>query len=341
MSTTLDAVDAARRSGAPPWLSPRRAWHRLGPARLILVILLGLLVAFSVVAPQSFPTSANFRNIAVDASVLLVLAVGQTFVIATAGIDLSVGSVLVFSGVVAAKVMNATGWQGPEAFVAGIVVAVAVGAAWGLLNGFLVAWAKVPPLIATLGTMGAALGAALLLTNGLDVNAVPTSVTTFGTAEILGGIPALVLVAVAITLCAAFALNRMRFGRYTVAIGSNPEAVRRAGVQVTRHLIRVYAWAGALAGFAGFLSLARFATTSVNGHLNDNLQAITAVAIGGTSLFGGIASMLGTTVGVLIPSVLNNGLVVSGVQPFWQQIAVGAVLVVAVYLDQRRRAGRS
>jgi ribose transport system permease protein len=316
----------------------RRSWDAVGPARWIMLMLVVLLGVFSALDPSNFPTGPNVRNIAVDASVFLVLAIGQTFVIATAGIDLSVGSVLVFAGVVSAKAMAQIGGSGVAVFLVGLVVAVLAGLAWGAINGALVAYANVPPLISTLGTLGAALGAAFLLSHGLDINTVPASVANFGTANVTAGIPALVIAAAAIAVLAAVGLSATRFGRYTLAVGSNAEAARRAGIRVNRHLLEVYVLAGVLSGVAGFLSLARFGTTSINGHLNDNLQAITAVAIGGTSLFGGVASIFGSAIGVLIPSVLNNGFVIVGVQPFWQQIAVAAVLVAAVFFDQRRRS---
>jgi ribose transport system permease protein len=146
-----------------------------------------------------------------------------------------------------------------------------------------------------------------------------------------------VIIAFAVALLGGILLAATRFGRYTYAIGSNEEGARRAGVAVDRHLIKVYALAGTLAGLAGFLSLARFATTTLGGHSTDNLQAIAAVVIGGTSLFGGVGTMLGTVFGVFIPAVLQNGFVIVGLQPFWQQVAVGAVLIIAVYLDQLRR----
>jgi ribose transport system permease protein len=133
-------------------------------------------------------------------------------------------------------------------------------------------------------------------------------------------------------------LSQTRFGRYTYAIGSNQEAVRRAGVNVDRHLIKVYALTGTLAGLAGFMSLARFGTTTIGGHSTDNLDAIAGVVIGGTSLFGGVGTILGTVFGVFIPAVLENGFVIVGVEAFWQQVAVGAVLIIAVYLDQLRRS---
>jgi ribose transport system permease protein len=128
-----------------------------------------------------------------------------------------------------------------------------------------------------------------------------------------------------------------RFGRHTYAIGSNPEAARRVGINVDRHLIKVYALSGLLAGVAGVLSLARFSTTTIASHSTDNLSAIAAVVLGGTSLFGGVGTVAGSVIGVLIPAVLKNGFVIIGVEPFWQSVAVGAVLIIAVYLDQLRR----
>jgi ribose transport system permease protein len=190
----------------------------------------------------------------------------------------------------------------------------------------------------TLGTLGMALGAALLITGGVDQRDVPFKlVETVGSGRLFGELPYLVLIAFAVALVGGVLLAATRFGRYTYAIGSNEEGARRAGVAVDRHLIKVYALAGTLSGLAGFLSLARFATTTIGGHSTDNLQAIAAIVIGGTSLFGGVGTMLGTVFGVFIPAVLQNGFVIVGLQPFWQQVAVGAVLIIAVYLDQLRR----
>ena len=143
-----------------------------------------------------------------------------------------------------------------------------------------------------------------------------------------------------VALIGAWLLFTTRFGRYTYAIGSNEDAARRAGINVDRHLIKVYAMSGFLAGLAGFLSLARFGTTNIGGETTLNLQAITAVVLGGTSLFGGIGTIVGTVIGVFIPAVLQNGFVIVGVQPFWQSVAVGAFLVAAVYIDQLRRRAR-
>jgi ribose transport system permease protein len=315
-------------------------WQRLvsGSATWVGLILVGLIIVFSLLEPSSFLDTDNFRNIATDAAVLLVLATGMTYVIITAGIDLSVGAVLVFSGVVSAKAMNATGGNNWGVIILGLVVALAAGFAWGLINGFLVAKGKIPPLIVTLGTLGMSLGAALVITGGVDEREVPFKlVTTIGIGRAFGQIPWLVIIAFAVALVFGVILAGTRFGRYTYAVGSNQEAARRAGIAVDLHLMKVYALTGTLSGLAGFLSLARFSTTTIGAHDTDNLQAIAAVVIGGTSLFGGIGTMLGTVFGVFIPAVLNNGFIIVGVQVFWQQIAVGAVLIGAVYLDQLRR----
>jgi ribose transport system permease protein len=326
----------------PPEEAPERVpwWQRFvtGSSTWIGLILAGLIIVFAGLEYNSFVSSSNARNIATDAAVLLVLAVGMTYVIITAGIDLSVGAVLVFSGVVSIKLMNAVGGNGWGTIILGLLAALGAGLAWGVFNGFLVAKAKIPALIVTLGSLGMALGFALLITGGVDERSVPTKlVDTIGTGLLFNQIPYLVIIAFAVAIVGGVMLAATRFGRNTYAIGSNEEAARRAGIAVDRHLIKVYALTGTLAGLAGFMNLARFSTTTIGGHDTDNLQAIAAVVIGGTSLFGGIGTVLGSVFGVFIPAVLQNGFVIVGVQPFWQQVAVGAVLVGAVYLDQLRR----
>jgi ribose transport system permease protein len=317
-------------------------WKRLltGSGTSIFLVLVAMIAVFSILQFEQFFTVSNARNIATDAAVLLVVATGLTYVVITAGIDLSVGSVLVFSSVVSARAMNAVGggdtWG---VIIVGLLVGLAAGVGWGILNGFLVSKAKIPAFIVTLGTLGMALGAALLITGGVDERDVPFKlVETIGTGRLFDQIPYLVLIAAVIALVFGIILAQTRFGRYTYAIGSNEEGVRRAGVNVDRHLIKVYALCGALSGLAGALSLARFGTTSIAGNTTLNLDAIAAIVIGGTSLFGGVGTIIGTVVGVFIPAVLRNGFVIVGVQPFWQQVAVGAVLIIAVYIDQLRRA---
>jgi ribose transport system permease protein len=311
----------------------------------IALVLVVLCVLFSVLRPDAFPTLFTLQTLLIEASVLLVLAVGMTFVIITAGIDLSVGSVLVFSGVVGATLMESlSGGDATDAgagvVLAGLLAALAAGSAWGLLNGLLVARAGLPPLIVTLGSFGAALGAAQLITDGVDVRTVPRVLRDglgFGqTAQV----PHMVALAAVVTLAGAWLLHTTRFGRRTYAVGSNAEAARRAGIPVRGHLVRVYTGVGLLAGLAGFMSLAYFGTTTISGHSTDNLNAIAAVVLGGTSLFGGVGTVFGSVIGVFIPAVLTKGFVIVGVQQFWQPVAISAVLVAAVWFDQVRRRSR-
>jgi ribose transport system permease protein len=308
-------------------------------AMQIFFVLLVIIAIFSALSPEAFLSFGNFRNIATNVSILSIVAMGMTFIIITAGIDLSVGAVLVFSGVAAAITMSAMGGEGWSTSLVGLLVALASGLFWGVFNGVLIAKAKIPPLIVTLGSLGIALGLAQILTGGIDRRDAPTVlVDTVGFGRIFGQIPVLTVIALVVIVFCAVLLHRTRFGRHTFAIGSNPEAALRAGINVDRHLIMVYGMTGLFAGFAGLLNLAFFQSTTIAGQSTANLNAIAAVVIGGTSLFGGIGTIGGTVVGVFIPSVLQNGFVILRVQPFWQQAVVGAVLIAAVYVDQARRS---
>lgn len=334
------SVDSVEDSGLARWS------RRLGGGWIFL-LLIGLVVVFTLLKPGQFFTTYNLATLTVDAAILLVLSLGQTFVIITAGIDLSVGSVLVFSSVVSAKVMLAMsgapggtygttngGWG---VITVGVITGIAAGAAWGLLNGVLVARARVPALIVTLGSLGMALGFAQILTGGLDVRAVPEKLVGYvGTGSVFG-IPTLVIIAAVVAALAAYLLHLTRFGGWTYAVGSNEEAARRAGIPVKAQLLKVYTLAGALAGIAGVMAVARFSTTTIGGHASDNLATISAVVLGGTSLFGGRGAIFGTVVGVFIPVILLNGFVIIGIPPFWQTVTMGAVLIVAVWLDQLKR----
>ena len=304
----------------------------------ILGVLVVIVAFFSVTAGEKFLSASNFSLISQNVAVWAVLGVGMTFVIITSGIDLSIGSVLVFSSVVAAKVMEAVGGQGWGTALIGIAVALVSGLLWGLVNGYLVARAKIPPLIVTLGTLSVALGLAQVITGGIDVRSVPEVMTDLNTYIKIAGIPSLPFIALIVLVIGGIVLHRTKFGRYTYAVGSNEEAARRVGVKVNRHLIRIYALSGLLAGFAATMSLAQFGTTTIAGQSLTNLNVIAAVVIGGTSIFGGEGSIFGTVVGLFIPAVLQAGFVIIGVQPFWQGVAVGTVLVAAVYVDQSRRA---
>jgi ribose transport system permease protein len=327
-------VEADRTSPVAAWVRRTASSQQM----LILLVLIALFVVFGVWDSSSFLTSFNFLSLLTAAAILLILATGQTFVLVTAGVDLSVGSVLVFSGVIAAEVMKAHGGidAGWGVVILGIVLALVSGAAWGALNGVLVAWARIPPLVVTLGSFGAAIGLAEVITGGNDVFEIPNHLINSLSGNVVG-IPVFVWITAIVVVTAAVLLDMTRFGRHTIAIGSNAEAAARAGIHVKRHLLKVYAYQGFLAGLAGILSLARFSNTTLAGHATDNLGAITAVVVGGTSLFGGYGSVWGTVIGAFIPVVLLNGLVIVQVNSYWQQVVIGAVLVLAVYMDQRRR----
>jgi ribose transport system permease protein len=315
----------------------------------LVLIVLALIGVFSVFTPPgTFFSVNNLRNIALDTAEILVLAGGEMFVIVAAGLDLSIGSLVVFNAVVFAEVL--TKFAGTAAQVAnfqyprlwlglllGVLASLAAGAAWGAINGSISVRWRVPPFITTLGVAGMALGFAQLITGGLNVPNVPPSLQEFFGSGRLFGIPWLVVVAVTVIAALWVLLAKTRYGLRTFAIGASAEASRRAGISVSTHTITLYVLVGVLTGVVGIMDVARFQTASIAAHTQDALIAITAVVIGGTSLFGGTGRMSGTILGAFIPAILRNGFVLLGVQPFWQNVAIGAVLILAVFSDQVRR----
>jgi ribose transport system permease protein len=302
-------------------------------------VLLAIVVGFSIGSPY-FLTRANWLNTSTTATEVLLLAVGETFVICSGGIDLSVGAVLGFSGTAGAWVM-ATGFAGAHGAAVGAVgvgflAAIVAGGAFGLLNGFLVAWAGIPPFVVTLGTLGIATGLGFLLNNGQEISAIPGSVATFGNTNLGGWVPVPVLITAVITIWCGLLLAKTRFGAYTLSIGDSREAVIRAGINDRRVLLRIYLLSGLLAGVASVLVMARLGAGSPSSGATDNLNAIAAVVIGGASLFGGRGTIIGSVIGTGIIAVLVTGLVLINVPPFWQEVTVGAVLIIAVYIDQLR-----
>ena len=328
-------------------------WRRLlgNPVAVTFLFLLVTMALFAIKAPGQFSTRSNFEQLALNVSILTVVSVGTTFVIATAGIDLSIPSGIVLGEVFAVKALslihvgsgtavdvNANQTNGWYMLVA-LAGSLAAGLILGLVNGFTVGYMRIPPMLATLGSLGAGLGIALLMQNG--VNIATYALNPVATSHVIPHIPNLIVIALLAVAFGYVLMHMAVFGRHTLAIGSSEEAARRVGLNVERHLLKVYVLGGLASGLGGFLSVAYFSTTSVAGHSTDNLQAITAVALGGTSLFGGVASIIGTLIGVWIPAVLQNGFIIIGVQPYWQNIAVGIVLVLAIYADQLRRRSRN
>jgi ribose transport system permease protein len=290
-------------------------------------VLLALIVAFSIDSPY-FLTRANWLNTSSTATEVLLLAAGETFVICAGGIDLSVGAVLGFSGPPAGAAVGVVAL--------GFAAAVLAGGAFGLVNGFLVAWAGIPPFVVTLGTLGVATGFGFLLNNGQEISAIPGSVATFGNTNLGGWVPVPVLITAVITIWCGLLLAKTRFGAYALSIGDSREAVVRAGVNDRRYLLEIYTLSGVLAGVAAVLVMARLGAGSPSSGATDNLNAIAAVVIGGASLFGGRGTIIGSVIGTGIIAVLLTGLVLVNVPPFWQEVAVGVVLIVAVYIDQLR-----
>jgi ribose transport system permease protein len=305
----------------------------------VLAALIVLIAVFTGLSPSKFLTLNNFSLTAQTTAPFLLMAIGETFVIITAGIDLSVGFVLVLSGVVAGEyyLHNGAAHAGVGTIWIGAILGIATGTAFGALQGVSIAKLKMPPLIATLMGLGVAEGLSYLITGGVDLSSVPSKLASSIGQGSLGGVQWLIIISFIATLIFGYILSQTRFGRYTYAIGSNPEAARRVGINVDRHLIMVYALSGLMSGIAGIMNLAYFSTTTIAGHPLDNLTVITAVVIGGASLFGGRGSILGTFVGVFIPELLAAGLIIADVNQYWQYILTGLVLGAAVYLDQIRR----
>ena len=314
-----------------------RWWSR--PEPIALAALATLCVAFSAARPATFPTTGNIEDLALDAAVLWILSVGITYITVLGLFDLSIGMVLVFAEFAADKVMALTAAHGAVlASLAGLAAALAAGTAWGSLNGILVSRFALSPFIVTLGTMQAALGAAELISGGQNFTDTPPALQNALGLDTYLGFSALAWTALAVAVIAGLALAFTRFGQRTYAIGSNITAARRAGIPVDRHIATVYALVGLLAGLGGFLSLARFGTTELGSHSTDALDALTAVVLGGAALSGGQGGVIGTSIGVMIPVVLEVGLVMIGWPTYTQDIVTGVILVAAILIDRRRRA---
>jgi ribose/xylose/arabinose/galactoside ABC-type transport system permease subunit len=263
-----------------------------------------------------------------------VIAVGMTFVILSAGIDLSVGSIAALAGVVMADRLQA-GWPLLPAIAAGVLT----GALCGLVSGLLITRGKLPPFIATLGMMSVARGAALLFTDGRPISGFDESLRWLSTGRILG-IPAPVILTIVLYLLAILLLSRTRFGRYVYAIGGNEEATRLSGVSVAFHKSVVYVLSGVTAALGAVLLTARLNSAQPIAGMMYELDAIAAVVIGGTSLTGGVGTLGGTLIGALTMGVLRNGLNLLGISSFLQQIVIGLVIIAAVLMDSLVKSKR-
>lgn len=298
---------------------------------LIVLTLLGL--AMTILSPF-FLSLSNFLNILLATSTIGVLAIAATLVLCSAGLDLSLGSVMGLSGVTGAALVVEVGLPWPFA----IIGCLGAGAFAGWINGQLVTRARIPAFIVTLGMLGIARGLALIIApHGGAIYGLPDAVVFLGQGRPIG-VPSPVIILVLAALAAHYLLAYSRLGRHTLAMGDSEGAARATGINVERLRRTLYTLSGGLAGLAGLIFMARVNAGDPTAGLNYELTAITAAIIGGTSLFGGKGSILGTMVGALIMGVLQNGLNLLAVQSYYQQIAIGAVLILAVYIDQLQAA---
>ena len=297
----------------------------------IIVAFLALVAVTGILEPR-FLEAGSLRNLALNASIFAILAVGQTLVLITRNVDLSVGSVLGLSAYLAGDLLsNHQGLPIPVVFVLGM----ALGAACGLFNGILVTWGQVPALVVTLGTLYMFRGLAFLWTNGTQVNAetLPDAFLNLGTDSVLG-IPFLVLIALVVMLAVGQWLRDYRAGRELYAIGSNPEGARLAGVRSERRVLTAFVLAGALAGLGGVLFTARFGTVDATAGVGYELTVIAAAVVGGVAIFGGVGSVYGAALGALLLGTITSSLIVLKVAAFWQQAAIGALLLLAIAFDR-------
>jgi len=303
----------------------RNLLHRFG--LLLVILLVGLFLSLST---DSFMSVANLTNVARQVSINGILAVGVTFVLLTGGVDLSLGSVVALSGVACATFAH----PGDHSVFVPIAVGLLTGAACGLVNGTLVTLGGVAPFIVTLGMMTIARGLALIFSGGRPVADMSNELTAL--AGDLFGIPIPMLCFAGVAVAAWFFLSNFRLGRHIYAVGGNENAARAAGVPVEQVKLFAYGLCGLLAGLAGVVLAARITTGQPNAGQAYELDAIAAVVIGGTSLAGGVGTITGTLLGVLLIGVINNGLDLQGVSSYYQAVIKGVIIVGAVWLDRRQ-----
>src|SRR5665647_547028 len=293
-------------------------------------IVFGMAVVLALMT-DTFVSGPNLDSLGRQVSIFAIIAVGELLVILTAGIDLSVGSIVGLSGIVAAQV--AIGTEGYGATGLAIAVALAAGVACGLLSGLLYAFLRIPPFIATLGVMGIARGITLLLSGGRTIQPLPKEFEGIADGSLFG-VANLIWITLIVVVLGSVLLTQTTWGRYVHAVGSNEESARLSGVPVKTVLISVYTVSGLLAGLGGVLLASRLNNGVPTAGTGYELQAIAACVIGGASLFGARGTAVGALIGALIVSMLNNGGSLLGIDPFWLQIAIGVLILVAVAIDQ-------
>ncbi len=299
--------------------------------RLLPFLTLIVLFAALALASPYFLTSTNLASVVRQTAVINIMALGMTMIIIAGGIDLSVGAILAFSGLLGTMAMEAGMpiWQG-------VAIGLLCGLFWGFVNGFLTVRLRINPFIVTLGTLGIVRGLTLIISNGLPVHRIPQSFSYLGEGNLLG-VPFVLWILVGCALATHIILEHTRLGRYAFAIGSNEDAAFYTGVPVAFHTTAVYAISGLLCGLAGMIEASRLMTGQPTAGQGYELQVIAAVVIGGGSLRGGEGSVLGTLIGAFIMGLLANGSDLLGISPYLQQAIIGGVIILAVTVDELRK----
>jgi ribose transport system permease protein len=297
----------------------------------MLLILILMWFLLSLLSPYFF-TVSNLSEITLQTAVIGIIAAGETLVILSGGIDLSVGSVFACSGIAGGLVFQTTGnlWFT-------LTITLITGAALGSLNGVFISWLRVPPFIATLGMLGMARGFALILCRGIPIFGLSKEYLWIGQGKVFDFVPVPTLILLAVFALVFFIARYTRFGRFTYAVGSNTEAAKLSGISLRSVILGTYALSGLFCGVGAVIEAARLATIQPAGGNGYELLAIGAVVIGGTSLFGGEGNVIATLIGALIETTIRNGLNLLGVNAFWQYVVNGAVIIAAVAVDQWRR----
>jgi ribose transport system permease protein len=300
--------------------------QRLLPALSLII----LFVALSIASPH-FLTNTNLSSVVRQTAVINIMALGMTLVIIAGGIDLSVGAILAMGGLIGTMAME-RGYP----VLAGVAIGVLTGLFWGFVNGLLTTRLRIAPFIVTLGTLGIVRGLALIISNGLPVHKIPPAFSYLGEGTLLG-VPFVLWLLVVCAAITHVVLEHTRMGRYAFAIGSNPDAALYAGIPVAFHTTAVYAICGMLTGLAGMIEASRLMTGQPTAGQGYELQVIAAVVIGGGSLRGGEGSVIGTLIGAFIMGLLSNGSDLLGISPYLQQAIIGAVIILAVTVDELRK----
>jgi ribose/xylose/arabinose/galactoside ABC-type transport system permease subunit len=318
-------------------MSSRRITRNLSGEFGIGIAFILEFILFALLSPYFF-TPDNLLNVSLQASITAIIAAGMTFVILTGGIDLSVGSLVAFAGIVATTVLK-TGLPPVAGFILAILAGLVVGSLSGAFAGFCITRFNIAPFIVTLATMTIWRGAAFVWTDGRPVWELPAGFAFLGTGRLLA-VPVPTIIMVLTFVASHIILTRTRFGRYVYAVGGNIEAARLAGIRTWRVLVNVYVLSGTLAALSGILLASRMNSGQPNAGVSYELDVIAAVVVGGTSLSGGAGSIVGTFIGAMLIAVLRNGLNLLNVNSYIQQVIVGVVILLAVMLDQIRRHRR-